>query len=78
MRPGCELPDMDFAGKSAAPHCSVKRVGYRDAKVFLAGVEIFGPNSLAASAFRGGHDHAVVEMQAVSRLGLDGARRTIS
>lgn len=69
-----------FAGRNAlslpkgvpAPHFSVERVGYGDAKVFLAGVEIFGPDPLTAGAFRGSDDHAVVEVQAIGSPRFDG------
>ena len=51
----------------------MERIGHSDAEIFLAGIQIFGPDPFTAGTFRRSHDHAIVEVQSVGSPRLNGA-----
>src|ERR1700674_989060 len=57
---------------------SVERIRHSDAEIFLAGVEIFRPDSPAPGTLGGCDNHAVVEMDARGRVDLDGTTNQLS
>ena len=57
---------------------SDERVFNRNPEVFLSRIEIFRPDLLAAASFGGGDDQAIVKVQPVLSVGLDGAADDVS
>jgi hypothetical protein len=49
---------------------SGKRIFDSDSKLFLTGIKILRPDSLALRALRGWHNHPVKKMEAVSSMGF--------